>query len=286
MNKSLRKRPMSNSYETRVLRVLKYIHDNPGGDMSLDRLADVAAMSRFHWHRVFHAMTGETCAQTVRRVRLHHAATMLLQTDRTIKQIAIACGYSNEVSFARLFAETYNARPTAFRTSSRRLPPFYTPKPGEFPMYPITTRTEPARRLAMLPHKGAYDNIGKVFEAFLAICQSRSLWPQMGPIIGVYFDNPEITAQADLNSLAGAEWLGQDIPEGMQEHHLAGGKSAVLTYKGAYSGIGTAYQTLFGDWLPKSGEEPADAPCYEIALNNPNDTKPEDLLTEICLPLK
>jgi AraC family transcriptional regulator len=60
---------MSQSYEKRMLRVLQYIHDNPAGDMSLDRLADEAAMSRFHWHRVFRAMTGETCAQAVRRVR-------------------------------------------------------------------------------------------------------------------------------------------------------------------------------------------------------------------------
>ena len=70
---------MAASYEDRMLRVVAYIHDNPAGDLSLDALADVAAMSRFHWHRVFHAMTGETCAQAVRRVRLHRASVMLVQ---------------------------------------------------------------------------------------------------------------------------------------------------------------------------------------------------------------
>jgi AraC family transcriptional regulator len=64
---------MSAPYEQRILRVLNYIHDTPAGDLSLDQLADVAAMSRFHWHRVFHAVTGETCAQAVRRIRLHRA---------------------------------------------------------------------------------------------------------------------------------------------------------------------------------------------------------------------
>lgn len=44
---------MPNSYEKRLIRVLEYIHANPAGDLSLDALADVAAMSRFHWHRVF-----------------------------------------------------------------------------------------------------------------------------------------------------------------------------------------------------------------------------------------
>ena len=60
----------------------------------------------------------------------------------------------------------------------------------------------------------------------------------------------------------------------------------MLTYKGPYSGIHAAYHSLFGNWLPGSGEEPADQPCYEVYLNNPRDTAPEDLLTEICLPLK
>ena len=46
------------SYEARLIRVLDYIHDHPAGDLSLDNLADIAAMSRFHWHRTYHAMAG------------------------------------------------------------------------------------------------------------------------------------------------------------------------------------------------------------------------------------
>jgi AraC family transcriptional regulator len=95
---------MQNSYEDRILRVLSYIHDNPAGDLSLDTLADVAAMSRFHWHRVYRAMTGETCAQAVRRVRLHRGSIWLVQSDRTIDQIATDCGYPNSASFSRAFA--------------------------------------------------------------------------------------------------------------------------------------------------------------------------------------
>ena len=277
---------MPTSYEDRILRVLTYIHDNPAGDMSLDRLADEAAMSRFHWHRVFHAITGETCAQAVRRVRLHRAAVLLVQTDQPVERIAATCGYPNPVSFARAFGDGFGLRPAAYRKSGRLLPPISPTTPEDYHMYPITTRSEPARRLAVLMHKGAYYKIGKCFESFGLMCESRGLWPQTGPVIGVYVDNPDVTPEADLTSLAGAEWLGDDIPDGMQEWHLEGGETAVLTYKGPYSGIASAYHTLFGDWLPKSGQEPADAPCYEISLNSPRDTAPNELLTEICLPLK
>ncbi len=64
---------MQNSYEKRLIRVMEYIRDNP---------AEVAAMSRVHWHRVFHAMTGETCAQATRRIRLHRGSCWLLESVR------------------------------------------------------------------------------------------------------------------------------------------------------------------------------------------------------------
>ncbi|NOD93250.1 helix-turn-helix domain-containing protein [Ruegeria sp. HKCCD4884] len=277
---------MPTSYEDRVLRVLAYIHDNPAGDLSLDAIADVAAMSRFHWHRVFRALTGETCAQAVRRVRLHRAATWLVQSDRAISDIALSVGYPNPSSFARAFSEAYGSSPAAFRKAGQFRPAHPDFKTGGYPMHPVTTRTEPARRVVALPHKGAYSEIGKSFEAFGAMCESRQLWPQIGPVLALYFDSPDDVPEDQLRSYAGAEFRGENTPEGLDELSIPGGKTAVLTYKGPYSGIAAAYHSLFGNWLPESGEEPADQPCYEIYLNDPRDTAPEDLLTEICLPLK
>ncbi|WP_298849379.1 GyrI-like domain-containing protein [uncultured Ruegeria sp.] len=277
---------MAASYEDRVLRVLTYIHDNPAGDLSLDALADVAAMSRFHWHRVFRALTGETCAQAVRRIRLHRAATCLVRSDRAIPDIALSVGYPNPISFSRAFSEAYGSSPAAFRKAGQFRPAHPEFQTGGYPMHPITTRTEPARRVVALPHQGAYSKIGKSFEAFGALCESRKLWPQVGPVLALYFDSPDDVPEDQLRSFAGAEFRGGVAPEGMEELSIPGGKTAVLTHKGPYSGIEAAYHSLFGNWLPESGEEPADKPSYEIYLNDPRETAPEDLLTEICLPLK
>ncbi len=46
-----------------------------------------------------------------------------------------------------------------------------------------------------------------------------------------------------------------------------------------------AYRWLFAEWLVKSGREPADAPCFEEYLNDPRETPPTELLTDIFLPL-
>lgn len=277
---------MSAAYENRILRVLDYIHDNPDGDLSLDQLADVAAMSRFHWHRVFNAITGETCAQAVRRIRLHRAASALVITTTPVAEISQSVGYPNLGSFSRAFTEAYGKSPAAFRKAGCHLPQRPDFKTGAYPMYPVTIREEPARRLVGLSHTGDYHLIGKKFEAFGALCQTRGLWPQISGVAAVYYDNPAEVAAADLRSFAGAVFSGDAVPEGMEERHLDSGKVAVLTYKGPYSGISAAYQSLYGNWLPASGEEPADTPCYELYLNNPREVPPEELVTEICLPLK
>lgn len=277
---------MARSYEARMLRVQAYIHDNPAGDLSLDTLADVAAMSRFHWHRVFRAMTGETCAQAVRRIRLHRAAVSLLHSATPVAEIAASVGYPDAAAFSRAFSDAYGKSPSAFRRAGMSLPLSATDNRGEYPMYDVTTRTEPARRLITIPHKGPYDEISRAFEQFAALCAARNLWPQLGAMAGVYFDNPDVVPAAELRSLAGAFFHGDTAPEGMELFDLAAGRTAVMTYKGPYAGLPAAYQDFYGRWLPQSGEEPADSPSYEIYLNDPRETAPDELLTEICMPLK
>ena len=65
---------MASDHEERLQRIVGHIHDTPRSDLSLKALADVAAPSRFHFHRVRAAVAGETTVNTVRRIRLHRAA--------------------------------------------------------------------------------------------------------------------------------------------------------------------------------------------------------------------
>ena len=76
------------------------------------------------------------------------------------------------------------------------------------------------------------------------------------------------------------------IPEGTVELTLAGGRHAVLHYRGPYAGLMAGYTQLYGTWLPTSGQEPRDAPPFELYLNSPMETAPADLLTDICVPLR
>lgn len=277
---------MANDYEKRLMRVLDYIHDNPAGDLSLDALADVAALSRFHWHRVFRAMTGETAAQTVRRMRMHRAATALVRETAPVARIAVDVGYPNAASFARAFAETYGSTPAAFRGRGE-LRPFNRPlKPEITLMHPVTIRHEPARRLAAMAHSGPYFEIGRSFEKLFATLAARNLVQQTGHMVGVFYNDPAQTAPEDLKSHAGVE-----VPEGLpvaaplEAMTLPAARHAVLTFTGPYAGLPAAYDQLFAVWLPQSRETPANLPSFEIYLNSPMDTDQDKLVTELCLPL-
>jgi AraC family transcriptional regulator len=106
-------------------------------------------------------------------------------------------------------------------------------------------------------------------------------------MIGIYYDDPDATPQKDLRSHAGVV-LTPDValPEGLEEVNLAAGRYACLRFRGHYSGAKAAYDYLFGPWLAQSGVELRDAPAMEIYLNTPADTAPDDLLTDICMPIE
>lgn len=278
---------MANDYERRLRRVVDHIHDHPASDLSLDALADVAALSRFHFHRVYAAIVGETATSTVRRMRLHRAAVALVQGRDPVAIIARSVGYPQMASFVRAFSGHYGLTPAAFRNRGELRPfPLHLSPKGPL-MYPVTTRTEPARRLAAVPHKGPYPEIGRAFEKLGSTVSARGFYGRFGNMVAVYYDSPADVKPADLRSHAGLE-APVDLPldPPLEEITLPGGRHAVLTFKGPYAGLQAAYDQLFGIWLPQSGEAPADSPVFEVYLNTPMDTAPADLVTEICLPLR
>lgn len=277
---------MNAPYQDRIFRVIDHIYANPGADLSLDELADMAAMSRFHWHRVFRAVTGETLADAVRRIRMGRAAHWLISTDWPVGQVARSCGYPNLQSFTRAFADIHGLTPAAYRKRGTLVPVSPSVQKGDYPMLPVTIKTLPARRLAAMPHAGAYPGIGQAFEKAGAVFATRGLGAHIQGMIGVFLDDPMDTPEPELRSFAGmivaADFA---VPAPLQVMLVPAGRHAVLTYQGPYAGLSAAYDYLYGNWLPGSGQEVGAAPVYEHYLNTPADTAPDALLTELCLPL-
>lgn len=274
-------------YEARLLRVISYIHDHIEEDIDLDRLAEVACLSPYHWHRIYRSIQGETLASTVRRVRLHYAAGRLARTDMAIEEIARRARYGSVHAFTRAFSSAYETPPATYRANGRHAAFKNTKGPKSMGDFSVEIRAMQPAAVGAVAHKGSYFEVGKAFEIACGWFASRNLIKAGTRMIGVYYDDPQTVPEEELRSYAGFTVDEDFIFEApIEKVELKGGEHAVLLVKGPYTNLMPAYQWLYGEWLPTSGREPADCPPFEDYLNTPQDTAPNDLLTEIHVPLR
>ncbi|MCA8898798.1 MAG: AraC family transcriptional regulator [Hyphomonas sp.] len=274
-------------YLARIEHVRDHMRANLDEPLDLDTLAEVACLSRFHWHRVYRAMTGETAAQTVRRLRLSRAADELAQTSRPIAQIAERAGYATPAAFSRAFASAHGVPPAEFRAGGMHAVLSQAIQEENALAFPIDIRTLPRRPAIGLVHEGPYVEIGRTFERLFSELEAAGLIGHARGPFGLYIDDPDAVPAEDLRSHACTFTdVALKPPAPLEPVEAGGGTYAVLTYKGPYSAMKPAYDWLFGTWLPASGREARDEPVLEINLNTPMDVAPSELLTEICLPLE
>ena len=273
-------------YENRLQRVSAYIYDHLDEELDMARLAEIACMSSYHRHRIYRAVYGETLAATVKRLRLHRAAGDIVRTDLDISEIAKRSGYPNLQSFNRIFKSVYGMPPARYRKEGSHAV-FQPPVPGKATaMFDVTLKTIEPIDLIGVPHRGHYMQIGKAFETLFGTLHARGLAKPEMRMIGVYFDDPDIVPAEELRSIACVAG-GADIPAEtpLERRRIEGGEYAVLRHKGPYADMHKAYQWLYGEWLPVSGRQLRDALMFEDYLNNPRDTPPTELLTDIYMPL-
>ncbi|NIX76319.1 AraC family transcriptional regulator [Microvirga terricola] len=271
-------------YGHRVERVMAYIADHLDEDLSLDKLAEIACFSPYHFHRIYRSIAGETVADTVRRLRLHRAAGELARSAYPIERIARRAGYGSVEAFTRAFGSGHGEPPGAFRARFTPFQPFGT---GDDIMIPVKVRQFDGVHLATVAHRGDYHEIGKAFDKLGVWAATRGLFDRPRRMIGIYYDDPESVPQAQLRSEAGLEVdPAMSLDDGIVLRHIPAGRVATIVHKGPYTGLEEVYRQLYCGWLPGSGEEASDQPAFEQYLNNPRDTPPSELLTEVNLPLR
>jgi AraC family transcriptional regulator len=102
----------------RLLRVLDYIEANLEGNLTLDELASIACLSRFHFARAFKAAVGQPPHRYVSAKRLERAKVLLMRGDRPLVDIALALNFSSQANFSRAFRQMTGRAPRQFRRAS------------------------------------------------------------------------------------------------------------------------------------------------------------------------
>jgi AraC family transcriptional regulator len=283
----------SETYRKRITRVIFHIEAHLGEPSRLEDLARIAHFSPFHFHRIFAAFTGESPAAFIRRLRLERAAQHLLHLDVSITEIALGAGYETPSAFTRAFVALFGVSPTEYR--QRHEP---APLRGATLVAPTTEREDSTmisqiRTIDPIPvlfvrRTGPYGQAAA--EAFGVLCQFAGPRGLLGPttrVIGISHDDPHVTEEARFRYDACVTVESEVKAEGeVGRKSVAGGRYAVFLHEGAYEGLQAAYDGIFRTWLSDSDEKLREEPSFEVYLNSPDQVRPEELRTEIWLPLQ
>jgi AraC family transcriptional regulator len=283
------------AYRARLARALAYVQGNLQWEVSLEGAAEAACFSKYHFHRIFSGLVGESFADYVRRLRLERAALLLEQRPAmSVTEAALAAGFSSSSVFSRDFAERFGLPPSTWRAERRSgskneggAGPWQTPPaPGAaaLPGFQGLELRElgPFRFASILALGGYGPAIG---EAWGRLCRWAGPRGLLGPgsiAAGLAWDSPDITEaercrySVCLSCPPSLELSGEIVPlEIPRRRHL------VLSYRGPE--LSAAYTYLYKQILPESGFEPEDSPALEFyrSVSKPMDSF--DL--EIALPV-
>jgi AraC family transcriptional regulator len=299
-------------YDRRVNRVIDHVREHLAENLTLAGLARVAAFSPFHFDRVFKAITGETLFGFVQRLRIEKAAGALLAyPDRSILEIALDHGFASAATFARAFRAHFAMSATDWRGGGgerwrrRRKPGKQVRKtrkagrarrrhtPAEHRKevaMNVEVRDLPAHHVACMRYVGPYGAAGipDLWRRLSRWIAAHALGSP-GPItLGVAYDDPSITApdkcRYDACVVVPADFAADRLVEVTD---IAGGRYAVARFTGSAHEIVDAWDRVFAGWLPGSGYEPDDRPCYELYRGDPQvPGAPGRFRCDLCLPVR
>jgi AraC family transcriptional regulator len=114
-------------------------------------------------------------------------------------------------------------------------------------------------------------------------------------MIGISHDDPQATPPEEIRYDAAIALVSDVSLESPLEltveppvvlGSLPGGEYAIFTHQGPYAGLEETYKIIMSQWVPTCQREFRDTPWFEIYRNDPATTPPDQLLTDIHIPLK
>ena len=247
---------------------------------SLAELASAAAVSPFHFHRIWRALTRETVGQTVLRLRLEASQELLLVKDTSVTETATALGFGTPQSFARAFRRHTGLTPSEHRNSQPSVADMDTrdmkvsiDRRGEIMVVGLRREGKP------------YTNLNATFGQVWTWAEATDILKDLQGIYGIPLDDPASVPDDQLRYDACLALGVTSAPKPFRVLRLPAGEYARLRHFGSYDGLEVATQYVVGEWLLSSGREPADFAVFHNFLNDPDQTPVHQLMTDVLLPL-
>ncbi len=284
-----KKKATENEYHKAVNRVVDYINRNLTNPVDLESLANVANISAFHFHRIFRSVMGENVGEYVQRLRLENAALRLRTTAMLTEEIAEHTGYQTVQAFSKAFKKYFGVSPAAYRNQTNGSTTYSKPASGNYNLPAPEIRTVDDIKYVYIRIIDVYGsplsyNIawGKLY----SFAQQNGIINEQTAYLGLSFDDPTITEPSRCRFYACITTEKDIKPQGeFGVQTIRGGRYAVFTLKGSYSGLMDLYNGIYMQWLPASGYQLRNSISFEKYLNNPGRVCEQDLLTEVYIPV-
>lgn len=268
-----------------VQRAVDYIEDHLHDDLSVDKIAQVAAFSRWHFQMVFSSAVGDSLKEYIRKRRLSLALVALGQTDQRIIDIAMQSGFESQEAFTRAFKAMFGVTPGECRKVGAEsfmilnkpkitmdyLDHLYEginmqPQFKSLPEFKVLGVGD--KFISILsPEKNNHIVIPKLWDKFMA--RQNEVTNRAKPMdLGICMpvDKNETKSHPDeCYYMACTEVTSiENVPEGMVAKTIPAGDYAVFTHKGLLSNLSHTMNYIYGSWLSKSGKKLREAPDLEI----------------------
>ncbi len=251
-----------------VDKALWYIESHFAADLSLEEIAAVGGVSRYHMTRAFGVATGHSIMRYVRGRRLTQAARALSSGAPDILAIAIEAGYGSHEAFTRAFRDQFGATPEEVR-AQRRTDNLHLVEPIKMVETP-SSNLQPPRlvdgKLLLIAGIGErYDcdssaGIPSQWQRFLP--HFGHVAGQVGRVAYGVCCNGDDTGNFDY--IAGVEVTDfSGLPRDWSRVRVAPQRYAVFTHAGHIATIRGTWNSIWNEWMPTSGHERADAPDFE-----------------------
>ncbi len=278
-------------YLEAVNRAIEFIENNTSRSIALEEIAQYAFLSKFHFHRIFKSIIGDTAKDYLTRLRLEKSALLLRNTEKTIAQIAFDCGYSSPETYTRAFGSFFSTTPTRFRETARKevvrkQVTYGNTSLKKLNVAPPVIVHKPDLNLAYIRSVGSYDDIDESFERLSSWASSNLLSGPRHEKLGIVHDNPNLTETTNLRFDACIVVNKEILPQGeIGYKKITGGKFACFRYAGAFESFYSVYDYIFSVCLFEHQWELRDEPALEWYISAPPFYGSDQLVTEFYLPI-
>lgn len=313
---------VKNEYFVRMNRVIDYIQNHYAENLNLTKLAEIACFSKFHFHRLFHEMVGETLNDFIQRVRLEKSAHKLsTELNKSITEIALETGFATSQHFAKVFKDFHGISPSSFRvkfnyvnwksdiqsvekgdlreseSAAEFLHSRYLSQ-QKLSLKNLINREEklhvkivemPHFRVAYVRKIGPWSNetLFPAYKKLLQWADPRGLREAGMMVLGAMWSKPFTTQEDKMifdACITVPEYIKADKWVNIQI--LPGGKYAVYNCEIEYNSSAKAWMNFELNWLIHSDYLPDQRPMYQFHHNDPEEHPLRHEIHDLCMPIK